>query len=172
MVIRLHKKARAIPEIRRETQTSDLPDTVPAEKHGVPRRTIRKWRKRDSVEEASHRPRRIPVCVRARTGRHARRSSIGLGRRTDRRQRQPRMNANEREEGEGAGDRVSVEPARGKEDQPPWQPMLIVRSQLCGWELVRGIRDRSRFRRGERSQSDCRHVRDQYTKQPESAASQ
>ncbi len=34
MVIRLHKKARTTPEIRREIQASDLPATVLAEKYG------------------------------------------------------------------------------------------------------------------------------------------
>ena len=34
MVIRLHKKARTTPEIRRETQASDLPATVLAENTG------------------------------------------------------------------------------------------------------------------------------------------
>jgi len=63
MVIRLHKKARTTPEIRREIQASDLPDTVLAEKYGVHRHTIRKWRKRDSVEDASHRPHRIHATL-------------------------------------------------------------------------------------------------------------
>jgi transposase InsO family protein len=63
MVIRLHKKARTTPEIRREIQASDLPATVLAEKYGVHRHTIRKWRKRDSVEDASHRPHRIHATL-------------------------------------------------------------------------------------------------------------
>ncbi len=63
MVIRLHKKARTTPEIRREIQASGLPATVLAEKYGVHRHTIRKWRKRDSVEDASHRPHRIHATL-------------------------------------------------------------------------------------------------------------
>ena len=63
MVIRLHKKARTTPEIRREIQASDLPATVLAEKYRVHRHTIRKWKKRDSVEDASHRPRRIHATL-------------------------------------------------------------------------------------------------------------
>ncbi|BCX82342.1 transposase, IS481 family [Methylomarinovum caldicuralii] len=63
MVIRLHKKARTTPEIRREIQNSDLPATVLARKYGVHRHTIRKWRQRDSVEDASHRPHRIHATL-------------------------------------------------------------------------------------------------------------
>ncbi|BCX88252.1 transposase, IS481 family [Methylomarinovum tepidoasis] len=63
MVIRLHKKARTTPEIRREIQNSDLPATVLAKKYGVHRHTIRKWRQRDSVEDASHRPHRIHATL-------------------------------------------------------------------------------------------------------------
>jgi len=63
MNIRLHKKARTTPEIRREIQASDLPATVLARKYGVHRYTLRKWRKRDSVEDASHRPPRIHATL-------------------------------------------------------------------------------------------------------------
>jgi len=59
----LHKKARTAPEIRREIQASDLPATVLARKYGVHRHTLRKWRKRDSVEDASHRPHRIHATL-------------------------------------------------------------------------------------------------------------
>jgi len=63
MNIRLHGKARTTPEIRREIQASDLPATVLARKYGVHRHTLRKWRKRDSVEDASHRPHRIHATL-------------------------------------------------------------------------------------------------------------
>ena len=63
MNIRRHKKARTTPEIRRETQASDLPATVLARKYGVHRHPLRKWRKRDSVEDASHRPHRVHATL-------------------------------------------------------------------------------------------------------------
>jgi transposase-like protein len=63
MMVRLHKKARTTPEIRREIQASDLASSVLASKYGVCRHTIRKWRNRDSVEDASHRPHRIHATL-------------------------------------------------------------------------------------------------------------
>ncbi len=56
MSIRLHSQARTTPAIRREIQASTLSDRQLARKHGLARATVRKWRARTSVEDASHRP--------------------------------------------------------------------------------------------------------------------
>ncbi|MCK7577767.1 MAG: helix-turn-helix domain-containing protein, partial [Chromatiales bacterium] len=59
MVIRLHKNARTTPAIRREIQTSTLPIRELAERYGLSRQTVAKWRRRSSTEDASHRPHRL-----------------------------------------------------------------------------------------------------------------
>ena len=59
MVIRLHKNARTTPAIRREIQTSTLPIRELAERYGLTRQTVAKWRRRSSTEDASHRPHRL-----------------------------------------------------------------------------------------------------------------
>jgi transposase InsO family protein len=56
MRIRLHKNARTTPAVRREIRDSELSERVLAKKHGIARTTARKWKGRDSVEDASHRP--------------------------------------------------------------------------------------------------------------------
>ena len=56
MNIRLHSQARTTPAVRREIQASPLSDRQLARKHGLTRATVRKWRHRTSVEDASHRP--------------------------------------------------------------------------------------------------------------------
>jgi transposase InsO family protein len=56
MNIRLHSQARTTPAIRREIQASTLSDRQLSRKHGLTRATVRKWRGRTSVEDASHRP--------------------------------------------------------------------------------------------------------------------
>nr|WP_321465836.1 hypothetical protein [uncultured Desulfobulbus sp.] len=56
MKIRLHKQARTTPAIRAEIQSSDLSERVLAEKYGISRSTVRKWKNRQSVEDNSHRP--------------------------------------------------------------------------------------------------------------------
>jgi transposase-like protein len=63
MMVRLHRKARTTPEIRREIQASDLPTSVLARQYGVCRHTIRKWRNRDTVQDASYRPHRIHATL-------------------------------------------------------------------------------------------------------------
>jgi transposase InsO family protein len=61
MNIQLHKNARTTPAIRRELQAQ--PDSVTnkelAEAYGLNRHTVAKWRKRESTEDASHRPHTI-----------------------------------------------------------------------------------------------------------------
>jgi len=59
MVIRLHKNARTPPAIRREIQRSTLPIRERAERYGLSRQTVLKWRRRSSTEDASHRPHRL-----------------------------------------------------------------------------------------------------------------
>jgi transposase InsO family protein len=56
MRIRLHKNARTTPAVRQEIQNSPLGDRALAQKHGISRATARKWQRRDSTEDASHRP--------------------------------------------------------------------------------------------------------------------
>ncbi len=56
MNIRLHKRARTTPAVREEIRASGLSEYKLAEKYGVSRTTIRKWKGRDSVQDGSHRP--------------------------------------------------------------------------------------------------------------------
>ena len=59
MKIRLHKQARTTPAIRAEIRESTLSERVLAEKYNISRSTVRKWKKRQSVEDNSHRPHTI-----------------------------------------------------------------------------------------------------------------
>ena len=65
MNISVHKKARTTPEIRREIQAADpsISNNALARRYGVHRHTIAKWRKRDTTEDASHRPVRIHATL-------------------------------------------------------------------------------------------------------------
>ena len=63
MIIRLHKNARTTPAIRREIQESRLTTKELALKYGVSRCTIRKWRRRNSVEDRPHTPHRIRATL-------------------------------------------------------------------------------------------------------------
>ncbi len=56
MQIRLHKNARTTPAVRQAIQASTLSERALAQKHGISRTTVRKWKHRSSVEDASHRP--------------------------------------------------------------------------------------------------------------------
>jgi transposase InsO family protein len=56
MQIRLHKNARTTPAVRQAIQASTLSERALAQKYGVSRTTVRKWKRRSSVEDASHRP--------------------------------------------------------------------------------------------------------------------
>ena len=56
MNLRVHGQGHTTPAIRREIQASTLSDRQLARKHGLTRATVRKWRRRNSVEDASHRP--------------------------------------------------------------------------------------------------------------------
>ena len=59
MNIQLHKNARTTPAIRRELQASSLPTKVLAQEYNLTRATVYKWRKRETTEDASHRPHNI-----------------------------------------------------------------------------------------------------------------
>jgi transposase InsO family protein len=65
MNIRLHSQARTTPAVRREIQESSLSDRQLARKHGLTRATVRKWRRRGSVEDASHRPHTLHTTLTA-----------------------------------------------------------------------------------------------------------
>ena len=52
---RSHKNATTTPAIRREIQKSNLSERELAKKYGISRLTVRRWKKRDSVEDRSHR---------------------------------------------------------------------------------------------------------------------
>lgn len=56
MPSRLPKNARTTPAVRQEIRKSELSERVLAKKHGIARATVRKWKGRDAVAAASHRP--------------------------------------------------------------------------------------------------------------------
>jgi transposase InsO family protein len=56
MMIRLHPRARTTPAVRQEIQVSPQGSRALAQQYGLARATVQKWRRRDSVEDASHRP--------------------------------------------------------------------------------------------------------------------
>lgn len=59
MEIQLHKNARTTPAIRKEIQASKLSEKMLAEKYGLNRATIHKWKNRESIEDKSHRPQNL-----------------------------------------------------------------------------------------------------------------
>lgn len=63
MKIRLHKNARTTPAIRKEIQRSNLSERALAQKYGISRATARKWKKRDSIEDCSHRPKNLRATL-------------------------------------------------------------------------------------------------------------
>ena len=63
MNIRLHKNAATTPAIRKFIQESDLSERKLAKKFGISRTTVRRWKKRDSVEDRSHRPHRMKTTL-------------------------------------------------------------------------------------------------------------
>ena len=65
MKIRLHKNARATPAIRRELRASTLPVKALARDYGLNRATVRKWKARESQEDASHRPHTLHTTLNA-----------------------------------------------------------------------------------------------------------
>jgi hypothetical protein len=63
MHIRLHQNARAAPAIRRELQTSTLPNAVMARRYHVSEETLRKWQARQDARGASHCPQRLQITL-------------------------------------------------------------------------------------------------------------
>ena len=59
MLISLHKNATTTPAIRRAIQTSTASTAELARQYGLALDTVRKWRRRDSVEDLSHTPHRL-----------------------------------------------------------------------------------------------------------------
>ena len=55
MHIHLHKNARTTPAVRQEIRRSTLSERALARQYGISRTTARKWKGRDSVEDASPR---------------------------------------------------------------------------------------------------------------------
>ena len=63
MLLQLHKQATTTPKVRAAIQASGEAGTVLAERFAVTAQTIYNWRKRDSVEDHSHAPRRLQTTV-------------------------------------------------------------------------------------------------------------
>ena len=65
MNIHLHQQARTTPAIRREIQSSSLSERALARLYNTTRSTIRKWKQRDTVNDASHRPHQLQTTLTA-----------------------------------------------------------------------------------------------------------
>ena len=65
MNITLHKRARTTPAIRREIQQSQLSERKLAAKYGISRDTVRKWKRRETVEDYSHTPHNLNTSLTA-----------------------------------------------------------------------------------------------------------
>ncbi|MBC6403330.1 MAG: hypothetical protein GDA35_06885 [Hyphomonadaceae bacterium] len=63
MLIKLHGQATTTPKVRAAIQASHEPARVLAERHGTTEQTVWKWRKRDGVEDHSHRPHRLQTTL-------------------------------------------------------------------------------------------------------------
>jgi len=63
MPIRLHRQATTTPKVRAAIQASDEPARVLAERYGITKQTVWKWRKRDNVEDRSHTPHRLQTIL-------------------------------------------------------------------------------------------------------------
>ena len=59
----LHDNATTTPRIRRYIQESDKGTTKLARELGLSETTVRKWKRRRTVEDGSHRPHRIPTTM-------------------------------------------------------------------------------------------------------------
>jgi hypothetical protein len=60
---RIHAQARTTPKIRQEIQNSSLTVVELAAQYNIHRHTASKWKKRDSVTDASHRPHRLQTTL-------------------------------------------------------------------------------------------------------------
>jgi transposase InsO family protein len=63
MIIALHKNATTTPATRAAIQSAVGSDDALARQFGVGRHTIRRWRKRDGVHDASHTPHRLQTTL-------------------------------------------------------------------------------------------------------------
>lgn len=63
MNIALHKRARTAPAIRLEIRQSKLSERKLAEKYGISRSTVRKWKYRDTTGDFSHRPHNLHATL-------------------------------------------------------------------------------------------------------------
>jgi len=63
MPIRLHGQATTTPKVRAAIQAGDEPAWMPAERHGISKRIVWKWRKREGVEDRSHTPHRLQTTL-------------------------------------------------------------------------------------------------------------
>jgi len=63
MNIRLHKNARTTPAVRLEIRESELPESELAQHYGLNRATVRKWKRRESQADASHRPHKLHTTL-------------------------------------------------------------------------------------------------------------
>ncbi len=61
--IALHKNARTTPAIRREIQQSTLSERALARKYNLNRATVRKWKRRDTVEDSPSTPKTIHATL-------------------------------------------------------------------------------------------------------------
>ena len=65
MLISLHKNATTTPAIRAAIQKATGSDYEPARQFNVTRETIRRWRKRDTVQDGSHTAHRLQTPLNA-----------------------------------------------------------------------------------------------------------
>ena len=63
MNINLHKRARTTPAIREEIRHSALSERTLAQQYSISRATVRKWKKRDSTQDRSHRPHELHATL-------------------------------------------------------------------------------------------------------------
>ncbi len=59
MLISLHKQAKTTPKIRAAIQASNERAWMVAERHGISKQTVWKWRNRDRVHDRSHTAHRL-----------------------------------------------------------------------------------------------------------------
>jgi DNA-binding transcriptional regulator YiaG len=61
--MKIHPRVRTAPQIRAEIRTSPLSQREKAWRYNVSRATIRRWEKRDDVQDRSHRPHRMATSL-------------------------------------------------------------------------------------------------------------
>ena len=65
MLIALHKNATTTPATRRALQQASSTDRELAQQYGIGLDTVRKWRHRTTVHDASHTPHRLQTTLNA-----------------------------------------------------------------------------------------------------------